>query len=72
MASTRPWKVCHQQIGNRVHNFFGLGVTNNAAKPDWVVPIEGDGSLYEGHSSGEPIDIKTNETQLSCKQQSCQ
>ena len=38
--------------------FFGLGVTNNAAKPDWVVPTRDDGSLYEGRSSGELIVIK--------------
>ncbi len=45
--------------------FFGLGVTNYAAKPDCVVPIGDDGSLYEGCSSGELIVIKINETQLS-------
>jgi hypothetical protein len=52
--------------------FFGLGVTNNAAKPDCIVPIGDDGSSYEGCSSGELIVIKINETQLSRKQQSCQ
>ncbi len=44
--------------------FFGLGVTNNAAKPNCVVPTGDDGSLYEGHSSGKLIVIKINETQL--------
>jgi hypothetical protein len=45
--------------------FFGLGVTNDAAKPNCVVPIGDNGSLYEGHSSGKLIIIKINETQLS-------
>ncbi len=52
--------------------FFGLGVTNNAAKPNCIVLIGDDGSLYEGHSSGKLIVIKINETQLSWKQQLCQ
>jgi hypothetical protein len=52
--------------------YFGLGVTNNAAKPNCVVPTGDDGSSYEGHSSGELIAIKINETQLSWKQQLCQ
>ncbi len=52
--------------------FFGHGVTNNAAKPDCVVPTGDDGSLYEGCSSGKLIVIKINETQLSRKQQLCQ
>jgi hypothetical protein len=52
--------------------FFGLGVTNNAAKPDCVVTTGDDGSLYEGRSSGKLIIIKIIETQLSWKQQSCQ
>ncbi len=51
--------------------FFGLGVTNNTAKPDCVLPIGDDGSLNGGHSSGELIVIKINEAQLSWKQQSC-
>jgi hypothetical protein len=37
--------------------FFGLGVTNDAAKPNWVIPIGDNGSSYEGCSSGELIDI---------------
>jgi hypothetical protein len=52
--------------------FFGLSATNNAAKPncilprgddgnaskpDCVVPTGDDGSLYEGHSSDELIVI---------------
>jgi hypothetical protein len=52
--------------------FFGLGVTNDAAKPDCVVPIGDNGSSYEGRSSGELMVIKINETQLSRKQQWCQ
>jgi hypothetical protein len=52
--------------------FFRLGVTNDAAKPDCIVPIGDDGSSYEGHSSGKLIVIKINETKLSWKQQSCQ
>jgi hypothetical protein len=48
--------------------FFELGVTNNADKPNCVVPIEDDGSSNKGHSSGELIVIKINETQLSWKQ----
>ncbi len=53
-------------------SFFWLGVTNDAAKPDCIVPIGDDGSLNKGCSSGEPIIIKINETQLSWKQQSSQ
>jgi hypothetical protein len=49
-----------------------LGVTNDAAKLDCVVPTGNDGFLYEGCSSGKIIVIKINETQLSWKQQSCQ
>jgi hypothetical protein len=49
--------------------FFGLGVTNNAAKPDCIIPTGDDGSLNEGHSSGKLIIIKIKETQLSWKQQ---
>jgi hypothetical protein len=52
--------------------FFGLGVTNDAAKPDCGVPTGDDGSLYEGRSSGELIVIEINETQLAWKQQLCQ
>jgi hypothetical protein len=52
--------------------YFGLGVTNDAAKPDCIIPTGDDGSLYEGHSSGELIVIQINETLLSWKQQSCQ
>ncbi len=52
--------------------FFGLGVTNNAAKPDCVVPIGDNSSSYEGRCSDKLIVIKINETQLSWKQQSCQ
>ncbi len=52
--------------------FFGLVVTNDAAKPDCLIPTGEDGSLYEGRSSGELIVIKISETQLSWKQQSCQ
>jgi hypothetical protein len=52
--------------------FFGLGVTNNATKPDCILPTRDNGSLYEGCSSGKLIVIKINEKQLSGKQQSCQ
>ncbi len=45
--------------------FFGLGVTNNAAKPNSVVSIGDDGSSNEGCSSSKLIVIKINETQLS-------
>jgi hypothetical protein len=31
--------------------FFGLGVTNDAAKPDCIRPTGDNGSLYEGASS---------------------
>jgi hypothetical protein len=37
--------------------FFGLGVTNDAAKPDCAIPTGDDGSSYEGHSSGKLIVI---------------
>jgi hypothetical protein len=48
--------------------FFGLGVTNNAAKSNCVLPIGDDGSSYDDHSSGKLIVININETQLSWKQ----
>jgi hypothetical protein len=38
--------------------FFGLGVTIEAAKPDCVLPIKDDGSLYKNCSSGELIVMK--------------
>jgi hypothetical protein len=37
--------------------FFGLGVINNAAKPDCILPTGDNGSSYEGHSFGELIVI---------------
>jgi hypothetical protein len=37
--------------------FFGLGVTNESAKPNCVVPTGDDGSLNDGHSSGKLIVI---------------
>jgi hypothetical protein len=52
--------------------FFGLGVTNSAAKPDYVVPTGDDDSLYDSHSSGKLIVILINEALLSRKQQLCQ
>ncbi len=52
--------------------FFGLGVTNDAAKPNCILPIGNDGSSYDDCSSGELIVININETQLSWKQQLCQ
>ena len=52
--------------------FFKLGVTNNAAKPNCVLPIGEDGSSYDDCSSDKLIVININETQLSWKQQSCQ
>jgi hypothetical protein len=51
--------------------FFGLGVTNNAAKPNCVLPIADDGSLNGRCSSGKFI-IEIDEAQLSWKQQLCQ
>jgi hypothetical protein len=45
--------------------FFGLGVTNDTAKPDCIRPTGDDGSLYEGHLSGKLIIIEINETLLS-------
>jgi hypothetical protein len=38
--------------------FFGLGVTIKAAKPDCVLPIGDDGSLYKNCSSGKLIIMK--------------
>jgi hypothetical protein len=38
--------------------FFGLGVTIEAAKPDCILPIGDDGSLYKNHSSGKLIVMK--------------
>ncbi len=40
--------------------FFGLGVMNNAAKPDCILPIGDDGSSNGGRSSGELIVVKIN------------
>jgi hypothetical protein len=48
------------------------GVTNEAAKPDCVLPIGDNGSLYKDCSFGKLIVMKINETLLSWKQQSCQ
>ncbi len=42
--------------------FFGLGVTNEAAKPNCVLPIGDDGSMYEDPSSGELMVMIINET----------
>jgi hypothetical protein len=47
-------------------------VTNDAAKPDCILPTGDDGSSYEGCSSNKLIVIKINETLLSRKQQLCQ
>jgi hypothetical protein len=47
--------------------FSGLVVTNNAAKPDCIIPTGDNYSLYEGPSSGKLIFIKINETLLSKK-----
>jgi hypothetical protein len=52
--------------------FVGLGVTNDAAKPDCILPTGDDGSLYEGRSSGKIIVIYMNETLLSGMLQLCQ
>ncbi len=41
--------------------FVGLGVTNDAAKPDCVVPIGDNGSSNKGCFSSELIVIKINE-----------
>jgi hypothetical protein len=40
--------------------FFGLGVMNDTAKPDRILPIGEDGSLNGGCSSGKLIVIKIN------------
>ncbi len=42
-------------------HFFGLGVTNEAAKLNCVLPIGDDGSMYEDHSSGKLIVMIINE-----------
>ncbi len=39
---------------------FGLGVMNDAAKPDCILPIGDNGSLNGGRSSGELILIEIN------------
>ncbi len=49
--------------------FFGLGVTNDAAKPDCILPTGDNGSSYEGRFSGKLIVIEINEALLSRKQQ---
>jgi hypothetical protein len=53
-------------------HFFGLGVTNKAAKFDCILPIGDDGSSYKDRSSGKLIVMKITETLLSWKQRSCQ
>jgi hypothetical protein len=40
--------------------FLGLGVMNNAAKPNCILPIGNNGSLNGGHSSGKLIVIEIN------------
>jgi hypothetical protein len=40
--------------------FFGLGVMNDAAKPDCILPIGDDGSLNGGRSSSKLIVIEIN------------
>jgi hypothetical protein len=40
--------------------FLGLGVMNDAAKPDRILPIGDDGSLNGGRSFGKLIVIKIN------------
>jgi hypothetical protein len=52
--------------------FFGLGVTNDAAKPDCILPTGDNAVSNEGCSSGKLIVIEINEALLSRKQQSCQ
>jgi hypothetical protein len=44
-------------------------VTNNAAKPDCILPIGDIGSLDKGRSSGKLVVIEINKTLLSRKQQ---
>ncbi len=63
--------VTNSSGGFSIH-FFGLGVTNKAAKPNCILPIGDDGSLYNDCSSGKLIFMIINETQLSWRQQSCQ
>jgi hypothetical protein len=57
MAFSHQWKVCRWRIGCVFIIFFWLGVTNDAAKPDCILPSGDDGSSYEGCSSGELIVI---------------
>jgi hypothetical protein len=40
--------------------YFGLGVINDAAKPDCILPIGDNGSSNGGCSSGKLIVIKIN------------
>jgi hypothetical protein len=40
--------------------FFGLGVVNDAAKPNCILPIGDDGSLNGGRPSGKLVIIKIN------------
>ncbi len=40
-------------------------MTNKAAKPNCVLPIGDDGSMYEDRSSGELIVIIINETRVA-------
>ncbi len=48
--------------GGGLSVFFGLGVTNKAAKPECILPIGDDGSMYEDCLSGKLILMIINET----------
>ncbi len=67
LYSLSPYSQMESQTESQI-----LGVTNDAAKPNCILPIRDDGSSYDDHSSGELIVININETQLSWKQQSSQ
>ncbi len=47
-------------FGKLACSLFPDSNRNNASKPDCTLPIRDDGSLNEGHSSGELIGTKVN------------
>ena len=60
MASSCQYKVVINELVTISMVFFGLGVMNNAAKPDCILPIGDDGSSNEGRSSSKLIVTKIN------------
>ncbi len=56
------WNLALMETGVVSKMRTRLGATNKAAKPDCILPIGDDGSMYEDCSSGELIVMIINET----------